>query len=85
MAPRTLILHMRPGCHLCEDLRAALDEILPELDASVAEVDITSDDALLARYRHHIPVLTLDGREIVRGRVEDEGALARLLASALRA
>jgi hypothetical protein len=73
-----LTLYMKQGCHLCDDLRATLDELQPEYGFSIEEVDIAADAELFARYRYEIPVLLKDGREIARGRVDDR-ELLRLL------
>ena len=53
------VLYVRDGCHLCEDAGVLLDEMLgPDgWDA----IDIASDDDLLVRYAHRIPVLAIDG------------------------
>ena len=52
---------MRHGCHLCDDAGALLDRTIgPEgWDA----VDIETDDDLLVRYGHRIPVLRIDGED----------------------
>ena len=54
-------LYVRDGCHLCEEASVLLDAMLgPDgWDA----VDIETDDALLLRYAHRIPVLVVDGEE----------------------
>ena len=62
---------MKPGCHLCDDLRALLEELQPDYGFSLAEIDISSDAALFASYRYEIPVLMRDGEVIARGRVSD--------------
>jgi hypothetical protein len=54
-------LYIRDGCHLCEDASVLLDEMLGS-DAWDA-VDIETDDGLLVRYAHRIPVLVVDGEE----------------------
>ena len=72
-APR-LVLFGRPGCHLCDDARAALERI----GAPFTEIDITGDDALHAAYLERIPVVTLDGEELFEFFV-DEPALRGLL------
>jgi glutaredoxin len=74
-----LTLFSKPGCHLCEELTALLDELRAELGFDVEEVDITGDADLYARYRYDIPVLLKDGTEIARGRISDR-ELLRLLA-----
>jgi hypothetical protein len=53
------ILYGRDGCHLCEDAGVLLDEMIGR-DAYTA-VDIETDDDLLVRYAHRIPVLAVDG------------------------
>jgi hypothetical protein len=60
--PGRPILFVREGCHLCEDAGVLLDEMIGA-DGWDA-VDITTDDDLLVRYAHRIPVLVVDGREV---------------------
>ena len=74
----TLTLYSKPGCHLCEDLRALLDELQEEYGFAITEIDISEDNELFARYRHDIPVLWRDGKEVARGRIGDR-ELVRLL------
>lgn len=58
MSPR-LVLYERAGCHLCDEARVLLDEIIgPD---RYARVDIETDDDLVLRYGFRIPVLALDG------------------------
>jgi glutaredoxin len=75
MAPHSVTLYTRTGCHLCEDAEALLVRhgLRPEL------VDIDSDPQLQARYTSCVPVVVIDGRERFRGRV-NEVLLRRLLA-----
>lgn len=58
MSPR-LVLYERDGCHLCEEARALLDEMLG-MDR-YARVDIDADDDLVVRYGFRVPVIALDG------------------------
>ena len=58
---RSWILYVRDGCHLCEDAGVLLDEMIGR-DAYTA-VDIETDDDLLVRYAHRIPVLAVDGTD----------------------
>jgi glutaredoxin len=71
---RRLVLYGRPGCHLCDDARAALERI----GEPFAEIDIERDDALLAAYLERIPVVALDGEELFDFFV-DEAALRERL------
>jgi glutaredoxin len=59
-------LYSRPGCHLCEDARAVVEEVCAELGETFEEVDITAgpDAATLLRtYGEEIPVTFVDGRQ----------------------
>jgi hypothetical protein len=70
-------LYVRDGCHLCEDAGVLLDDMLGT-DGWDA-IDIDTDDDLLARYAHRIPVLVVDGTEraeLVITRPDIEDALA---------
>ena len=54
-----MTLYERDGCHLCEEARVLLDEMLgPD---RYARVDIETDDDLVLRYGFRIPVIGLDG------------------------
>ena len=78
MSRSTLTLYSTPGCHLCEDVRALLDELRPERGFALEEIDITTDDELFARYRYDIPVVLKDGVEIARGRIDERQLIARI-------
>jgi hypothetical protein len=54
-------LYVRAGCHLCEDASVLLDDMLGT-DGWDA-IDIETDDDLLVRFAHRIPVLVVDGAE----------------------
>jgi glutaredoxin len=79
MRPPTVVLYARPDCHLCDEARAQLEVLRAEgLAFQLEEVNIDSDDRLLARYLERIPVVMLDG-EIVSELGLDSGELrARL-------
>jgi glutaredoxin len=60
--PRVTLLG-RPGCHLCEDARAVIEQVTAELGESFVEIDITSDPELLDKYWEQIPVTLIDGKQ----------------------
>jgi glutaredoxin len=72
----TVTLYGRPGCHLCDDAREALRRVSRRAPFEIEEIDITTDDALHARYLERIPVVVLDGEELFDHFV-DEDALQR--------
>ena len=75
-----LTLYSRPGCHLCEVMKAVVERVLPAVGTAVTveEIDISTDPALEARYGLEIPVMLLDGRKVAKYRVSDD-ELTRLL------
>ena len=76
---RTVTLYSRPGCHLCDDARAALERVRAQAPFTLQEVDIETDDALHARYLERIPVVALDGEELFDYFVDETALLRRIL------
>ena len=77
-----LTLYSRPGCHLCDEMKAIVERAAPAAGATVRidEIDISTDAVLEARYGLDIPVLLLDGRKVAKYRVTEE-ELTRILAA----
>jgi hypothetical protein len=74
-----LTLYSRPGCHLCDDMKAVVARVAARSDGiRIDEVDISTDPALEARYGTEIPVLLVDGRKVAKYRIEEE-TLKRIL------
>ena len=67
-----MIVYSRPGCHLCDEAKLAIHAAGFHDRFTFAEVNIESDRELLRKYQYDIPVVTLDGREIFRHRVNTE-------------
>ncbi|HSP61768.1 MAG TPA: glutaredoxin family protein [Pyrinomonadaceae bacterium] len=73
-----VILYTRPGCHLCDEMKAEI------LRAGCADrytldvVNIETDANLLGQYRYDIPVLLIDGVEAFRHRLRAGDFKARL-------
>ena len=70
----------RPGCHLCDDARRIIAEVVAELGEDFEEVSILDHPELAARYAEEIPVTLVDGRQHDYWRVDParlRAALAR--------
>ena len=76
--PLHLEIYTRPGCHLCEELRAVCDRMESEFCLRLTEVNIDASPALQARFGLEIPVLFIDGRKAVKYRTTEE-KLRRIL------
>ena len=72
-------LYGRPGCHLCDEARDALERVRADSPFELVEIDIEGDDELFKRYLERIPVVCLEGEELFEYHV-DEAALRRRLA-----
>ena len=76
-------LYSRPGCHLCDDMKALVDRVGSTMPMRVEVVDISTDPELEARYGLEIPVLLIEGRKAAKYRVSDED-LRRMLRARAR-
>jgi glutaredoxin len=77
-----ITLYSRPGCHLCDEMKAVVARaIAARPDVAVTEIDISTDPSLEAQYGLEIPVLLIQGRKVAKYRVE-EGAVRRAIDAA---
>jgi glutaredoxin len=75
---KTVTLYTRPGCHLCDDARSALEKLRAEVEFELEEVNIETDDALHAAYLERIPVICLDGEHVSDYFMDEPTLTARL-------
>ncbi|APA84250.1 glutaredoxin family protein [Paraburkholderia sprentiae WSM5005] len=80
----SLSLYGRAWCHLCEQMRAALEPLLAEFGAQLKVIDVDSDPLLQARYDELVPVLVCDGVELCHYHFDEARVRAALVAHASR-
>ena len=68
--PRDVTLYTRPGCHLCEEAKAAIAPLLQEFGATLREVNIDADPVLKECYGWDIPVIFIGQKKAAKHRVE---------------
>lgn len=73
-----LVLLTKPGCKLCQEMKAAIAPVLEELGLTLLERDVRVDPDERARWELDIPVLLRDGVELVRHRTTAAALRARL-------
>jgi hypothetical protein len=73
------VLYSRPGCGLCEELRAELAEVPAAGGYPIDVIDVDSDAAARVRYGHKVPVLLFAGELVCHGRLDRE-ELAKAIA-----
>ena len=76
----TLTLYSRPGCHLCDDMKAIVSRTMQKISTPITidEVDISTDPELERMYGIEIPVLMVNGKKVAKYRVT-EAELWRML------
>jgi glutaredoxin len=67
-----LTLYGKPGCHLCEEAREAIESVRSEHPFELREVDISLDPLLHRRLGERIPVVELDGEELFELHVDPD-------------
>jgi glutaredoxin len=78
MSTPTLTLYSRPGCHLCDEARAALERVRARATFSLHEVNIETDEQLHRRYLERIPVVALGDEELFEFFVDEAALEAKL-------
>ena len=79
MKKAQVILYTRPGCHLCEDARGAIESAGCADSFTLTEVNIETGPVLLDLYKNDIPVITIDGAQAFKHRVTAEKFREKLL------
>lgn len=63
MTEPRVVVYSKPGCHLCEDAEAIVDDVCVDLDVTWESVNIVDDAELMATYGEQIPVTFVDGKQ----------------------
>lgn len=75
----------KPGCHLCEDARLVLDQVVseftdahPAASLNVTELNILEDASLAAKHAEEIPVVLINGQMHTYWRIDAERLMNKL-------
>jgi len=71
-----ICFYYRNGCHLCEEMAAALHAAWPDHMAHMQWLDVDSSAAWRSEYGHRVPVLSIDGRVICEFHLDHEAVSA---------
>ena len=79
-----LTLYSRPGCHLCDEMKAVVRRAIASIEEpiTIEEIDISTDPDLEARYGLEIPVLLVNGKKTAKYRITDADMMRILAARA---
>ena len=78
MSKAHVIIYSRPGCHLCDEAKAAILSAGCSDQIVLDEINIESSDELLTKYRYDIPVITINGVESFIHRVDPDEFRTRI-------
>ena len=70
--PRDVTLYTRPGCHLCDEAKAAIAPILRAFGAVLHEVNVDENEVLKERYGWDVPVIFIGQHKAAKHRVDLE-------------
>jgi hypothetical protein len=73
-----LTVYGRSGCHLCDEMLAAVEALQAVRTFAVELVDVDSDAELVRRYGERVPVLAHGSRELCHYRLETPAVTAYL-------
>jgi hypothetical protein len=73
-----LVLYSKPGCHLCDEMKAVIQRVSARVPLTLDVVDISGDPVLESKYALEIPVLLIDGRKAAKYRIDDRALEERL-------
>jgi glutaredoxin len=81
MSKPHVIIYSRPGCHLCDEAKAAIQNAGCNDQFTLEEINIESDNELLRKYKYDIPVIMIDGLETFIHRVTPQEFKQKILAT----
>ena len=71
-----LTLYSRPGCHLCDEMKAVINRVAESTPLQLEEIDISTSHELEERYGLEIPVLMVEGKKAAKYRIARGGIAA---------
>ena len=78
MGVSTYEMVTREGCHLCDEMAALLDKVLPAYGLAWSPRDVDAEPELRARFTDVVPVLLRDGVPVAKVRL-DRRSLVRIV------
>ncbi len=73
-----VILYTKPGCCLCETVKAQLSKIRTKHPFELREINILDDSATFAKFQEEIPVVFVHGQKAFQYHLDEKEFLRRL-------
>lgn len=78
MSQTIVRLYTRHQCHLCEEAKQTILELKKHYSFLLEEIDIAQDDKLTEQFGLMIPVVFVDGEEVLYGQINKTKLSKRL-------
>jgi len=73
-----VLLYTKPGCCLCDEVKAQLGRLRQTHRFALREVNIVEDPAAYERFKEEIPVVFIGGKKAFKYHLDEEEFLRRL-------
>ena len=73
-----VVLYTKPGCCLCDTVKAQLNRLKAAHPFELREVNILEDSAAYEKFQVEIPVVFIDGRKAFKYHLDEKDFLRRL-------
>ncbi len=73
-----VLVYSKPGCHLCDEVKAQLGKLRQKHSFELREQNIEEDPEVFARYKDEIPVVFINGRKAFKYHLDEKEFLRRL-------
>ncbi len=78
MAECRVVVYSKPGCCLCDELKAQLRRLQRTHRFEWREVNILEDNEAFAQFKEEIPVVFINGRKAFKYRLNEKMFLKRI-------
>jgi len=75
-----VVLYTKPGCCLCDTVKAQLGRLRTRQPFELREVNILEDRAAYGQYHEEIPVVFINGRKAFKYHLDEKAFLRQLKA-----
>ena len=66
-----VVIYSKHGCCLCDKAKEILKKVQAEIPFSLREVDISTSRELMEKYQYLIPVVAIDGGEVLISKITE--------------
>jgi glutaredoxin len=72
-----VVIYSKPGCHLCDEVKAQLERLRASVSFELREVNILEDADSFAKFKKEIPVVFINGRKSFKYHLDERDFVRR--------